>query len=69
MTRDNQITKEAVELAYNRWLVANIMAVDASNLQTPDDELERLWAIEEAALYEYTRLYNLCNPSVRRWFE
>lgn len=46
-----------VKRAYRRWITANIMAVEASRMQTPQDELDRLWKIEEDALNEYTRIY------------
>jgi len=58
-----------VVAAYNTWQVANIIAMDAdyfysrSNLQALNEEakniVEQLWIIEEQALGNYCRLYDL----------
>lgn len=53
------VTTQQVVDALARWRQANAIAVDAANLPTvPQEELRRLWNIEEAALEAYTSVYN-----------
>lgn len=60
---------DEVEIAYRRWINANIHAVEASRMQTPQPEIDRLWALEEQRLNEYTEVYNKHNPPIQKWWE
>lgn len=52
------MTSKDVVNALVAWKQANAIAIDASRFQhVSQEELDRLWAIEEAALDNYTNVY------------
>lgn len=56
-----------INLAYRRWINANIIAVEASRMQASNTN--DLWKLEEQLLEEYTAIYNQYNPPIAKWWE